>query len=325
MKNLIRFFVCYSGVFDKDPSEGQFSGYSKIERPHQSLPLANSQDSGSRKVSEESLVASPSAKKEKYNVKVDSNELQDIFSEVFQNTEVLRKIQERLTGYIAKENKEKNGDMVEYSIETDYKAITDYMVGTLTNIMNQKVNNDQVKSVNSIKEEEEKTDANKKNLLDIPLGESIYEPSVKSDPIYNSYKSRDSNNSSVRSFECKNLASTLGVRLVLQYEDGKARFVSVPISQDYSIIEKQPEAAVEPKANYEKIEEKEEDIEEPAFNVPLKVKRVVSVEKKHSEFDNKMLKANLHDLDDDLPAPYDQKVVQKFEKGLTGSVYEKIE
>jgi len=24
-----------------------------------------------------------------------------------------------------------------------------------------------------------------------------------------------------------------------------------------------------------------------------------------------MLKANLHDLDDDLPAPYDQKVVQK--------------
>jgi len=278
------------GVFDKDPSEGQFSGYSKIERPHQSLPLANSQDSGSRKVSEESLVASPSAKKEKYNVKVDSNgneilaylsnffeELQDIFSEVFQNTEVLRKIQERLTGYIAKENKEKNGDMVEYSIETDYKAITDYMVGTLTNIMNQKVNNDQVKSVNSIKEEEEKTDANKKNLLDIPLGESIYEPSVKSDPIYNSYKSRDSNNSSVRSFECKNLASTLGVRLVLQYEDGKARFVSVPISQDYSIIEKQPEAAVEPKANYEKIEEKEEDIEEPAFNVPLKVKRVVSV------------------------------------------------
>jgi hypothetical protein len=38
-----------------------------------------------------------------------------------------------------------------------------------------------------------------------------------------------------------------------------------------------------------------------------------------------MLKANLHDLDDDLPAPYDQKIVQKFEKGLTGSVYEKIE
>jgi hypothetical protein len=276
MKNLIRFFVCYSGVFDKDSSEGQFSGYSKIERPHQNIALAKSQDSGSRKVSEESLVASPSAKKEKYNVKVDSNELQDIFSEVFQNTEVLKKIQERLTGYIAKEDKEKNGEMVEYSIETDYKAITDYMMGTLTNIMNQKVNDDQVKSVNSI-QEEEKIDSDKKNLLDIPLGESIYEPSVKSDPIYNSYKSRDSINNSVRSIECKNLASTLGVRLVLQMEDGKARFVSVPISQDYSIIERQPEVAVEPKANYEKIEEKEEDIEEPAFNVPLKVKRVVSV------------------------------------------------
>jgi len=38
-----------------------------------------------------------------------------------------------------------------------------------------------------------------------------------------------------------------------------------------------------------------------------------------------MLKANVHDLDDDLPAPYDKNLIQKYEKGLTGSVYEKIE
>lgn len=333
MKNLIKFFVCYSGVFGKHQSEGQFTGYSKIQRP-KSFALTSPEslkDSGLRKASEGSQSEEKIVpKKEKYNVKVDSHELQDIFSEVFQNTEVLKRIQDKLSGYISKENKEKSGDLVEYSIETDYKAITDYMVGTLATIMNQKVNDNQVKSIGSL-QEEEKVDnkdrsnsvGNNKGLLDnIPLGESIFEASAKSDPIYSSYKS---NSGSFRSVECKNLASTLGVKLVLQYEDGKARFVSIPISQDYSIIEREPEVAVKQSVNYEKIEEKEEDIEEPAFNVHLKVKKTASVEKKHYEFENQMLKANVHDLDDDLPAPYDKNLIQKYEKGLTGSVYEKIE
>jgi len=208
-------------------------------------------------------------------------ELQNIFSEVFSTTDVLKKIQEKLTGYVTKEENS-SSDLVEYTIDTDYKAITDYMIGTLTDLLNKKVQD------KSKEEEEQKVEQNQftksrassfkesKSVLDINLSESIYGPSYR-EPIYNSRRDKDSNTQSfTSSIECKNLASTLGVKLVLKNENGKVKLVSVPA--DYSIINSVSSNVIEQsKKDYESIEQKEEKVEEPVYNVVLSLKKTTSV------------------------------------------------
>jgi len=339
--------VYYSGVFGED-EKLQSTGYSKIERPRSftdsvqiikdSVHLRKSSDNTLTNSNQSALQLPGSlnnshqfSKKRVESLKVNPQELQNIFSEVFSTTDVLKKIQERLTSYVAKEENA-SSDMVEYQIDTDYKAITDYMIGTLTTLLNKKAEDKAI-------EEEQKIDNNKQNiltknrassfkeskgLLDVDLSESVYGPSYR-ESFTNSLRNKDPNTQSFNSStECKNLSSTLGVKLVLKNEGGKFKLVSVPT--DYSIIGSVGPIVEQNKKDYESVQQKEEKVEEPVYNVVLSLKKTTSVEKKHHEFSNQMLKANLHDLDEDLPAPYDKKVVQKFEKGdLAESLYEKIE
>jgi len=307
MKNLIKFFVYYSGVFEKE-DKLQTTGYSKIERPRSltGIPEENLIMSTQTLNNTQSLIE----KKLQYSkLKIDSQELQNIFSEVFSSTGVLEKFQDKLLKYIPKEENSLS-EGIEYSIDTDYQAISEYIKTTLNDLINQKI---KAQPIEEEKKEESKKRSvsvnNKKSLLDVSLSESIYGPSSKGN-LTTSKSHQNSINQSISSssIECKSLSSTFGVKLVLKCENGKAKFVSIPI-QEYSIIEAQSNL----ESDAAKINEnKSELIEEPK-------------EKKSSEFSNKILKSNIHDLDDDLPAPYDKKVVQKFEQGLSESLYEKIE
>jgi len=141
--------------------------------------------------------------------------------------------------------------------------------------------------------------------------------------------------------QSRSLQDSLGIKFVLRYENGKAKFVSVPCdSQEENKAEdKFGKSAVSmetvkvikeaPKSQHsipeENIEEKVEDIILSLNRKSSKEETKFKYEGKNDEFSKAILKPYVHDLDDDLPAPYNKNQVKQFEKGITESVYERLE
>lgn len=325
VQRLVKFFVHYSGTMSQGENQ-QNTGYSKVSRPksmcvtsqdiqkivNKEIPKEIIEISTGNKTNEEIAAIKPKVA----TVKIDSNELQEIFKELFAMEDVARKVQEKLQKHIPTEDK----NAVEYKIETDCQAAANYLLSNLTEIMNKKMENS-IKGANSVnirnpdKEEEpiKKNSCNKKGILDVSLRESIYENSSQ-DPLCVTNKEKDLITSFSSSMGSRNLQSTMGVKLAVKYENGKARFVSIP-ANEYSIIDENPAEILE-KSNGFSFINKEQRGEE--------VKKIADKEKNAPEFMKNMLKANIHDLDDDLPAPYNKEVVKKTGKGMQESVYEKI-
>ncbi len=172
--------------------------------------------------------------------------------------------------------------MTEYSIDTDYQSITKHIISSLDSILNTKIENSSVcvvdKSISS-KEESKLEDPKKKSLLDIPIGESIYEPithstleNQKPANLGDSFKETDSLSTSL---SCKDLSTKLGVKLVLKIENGKAKFVTMPSEMASSLDQSKLR-------NFEKIESsaneklKEDNEIENIDNIVLNLKRTSS-------------------------------------------------
>jgi len=207
--------------------------------------------------------------------------LQNIFTEVFSNTEILNKIKGKLTNYI-KDKKAGDDEVTEYSIETDYQSITKHIISSLDNILNSKIENSSVcivdKSLSS-SEESKSESSKKKGLLDIPMGESIYEPithsTIEKDKDNDPPKSIKEVDSLSTSLSCKDLSTKLGVKLVLKIENGKARFVTMPAemanslemskSKEFEKIEDSPKKKIEEENDVENID-----------NIVLKLKKTSS-------------------------------------------------
>ena len=265
------------GVFSQSNLTKQTTGYSKIQRPLSfsgTLPGTieitevrkrsdNILDESKHKLlDEDETKALPNGNMLKINIDSTSKhillttlinviELQDIFREVFSETEVLQKIQGKLKNYISKENKGSE-QAVEYSIQTDYQAVANYMMSTLSDVMNKKFSEEDsskipIKQVSetlvesnqkklATQQEEQRKDLSQdyKSLMNDSLKESLYGGSVQVFPRIS--KGRDSLAQSLNSSMDNKTLSNMGVRLVLKYEAGKPRLISVP-TVDYSIIE----------------------------------------------------------------------------------------
>jgi len=117
---------------------------------------------------------------------------------------------------------------------------------------------------------------------------------------------------------------------VLRYENGIAKFVAVPAySQAEESKEMSNNAGSAGTNSYvipeESVEEKIDDIVLSLSRKPSKEEPKSTASKAEDEFSKAILKPNLHDIDDDLSAPYDVKQVKQFEKGITESIYERLE
>jgi len=154
-------------------------------------------------------------------LEIDSKELSDIFSEVFSRTEIIQLVRERLSKYIHNGKKGKEGEIVEYNIDTDFGSLSKEMVKTLGGIMGMKLSGS--------KKSEEKPE---KASLDKTSYENVTKTTIlkenKPEDIEKSSTNLEESKSPSKNSVSKDLTSSYGVKLVLKYENGKARFVSVP-------------------------------------------------------------------------------------------------
>jgi hypothetical protein len=309
-----------------------------------------------------------------HNVKlqISPEDLENIFAEIFTSSEVVKKLREKLMKYVNIENiSQDSTTTVEYSMDTDYQKLSGYLMTKLNGILNTKINpepksNDNSTCTSNILKEikaqsvpvENKT-AHLSSWFNQPLLESCYEkvsgrdnnenelhkPKV-ADPsksLTSTTILRNSLNHSRSLSYSRNLQdSKSGVKLVLKYENGKARFVAINNdSQEESKGDDKLGKSAVSMETVKVIKESgksdssipEENIEENADEIVVsmnrkstsKGSRLSSVEKPSDEFSKAILKPYLHDLDDDLSAPYNIAQIKQFEKGFTESIYERLE
>jgi hypothetical protein len=150
--------------------------------------------------------------------------------------------------------------------------------------MNTKIENSSVMIVDkSISSGEESKSNNKdSDFLNIPLGESIYEPITKStiqkDKIPTDFgKSiKEDDNKLSASMNVKDLSSSLGVKLVLKIENGKAKFVTMPTPElANSMNETKYKSFINVEDKHDPKIEEENDIEN-VENIVLNLKRTSS-------------------------------------------------
>jgi len=303
-------------------------------------------------------------------VHVSTAELENIFVEVFHSTEVVRKIRDRLTKYI-KESKTDTAELnepIEYCIDTDYQKLSEHLMKQFNTILNSKMS-EEVKVESSPSKEPmvqsisistlEQKHPTTSSLLNQPLLESCYEkisicksdePEVKKEKIelpkdkllLSSTFLKNTLTHSRNLSQSRNLQDSLGVKFVLKYENGKARFVTVPADsrEENKVDDKLGKSEVSMETvkfvrEQSKSENSipEETTEERVEDIILSLNRKSSKEEtklkalqpKNDEFSKAILKPYVHDLDDDLTAPYNKNEVKQFEKGFTESIYERLE
>jgi len=358
MKKLIKFFVHYSGMFSQNATQLENNKPLSSDNHDEKIETEVSCDANPK--TDQNLEAKPS---EKVKLYINSTELENIFSELFSSAEVVKKIRGKLTEYMKKNNSqsEKTNEPIEYSIDTDYQKISESLMTTLNGIVNSKFsdvegfnsastqilsNNTTTNTKSSSIQLSNQNTVNSSAFLNQPLTESFYEKiSVCKNDETDIKKLHAMENKSLASTIIKNtinhsrslsqsksLAESYGIKLVLRYENGMAKFVAVPA---YSQMEESKEmssnagsAGTNSYVNVipeESVEEKIDDIVLSLKRTPSKEEPKSTVSKAEDEFSKAILKKNLHDIDDDLSAPYDVKQVKQFEKGITESIYERLE
>lgn len=212
--------------------------------------------------------------------------MEEIFSEVLASTDVINKIQERIANLI-KKNSVDASKSSEFSIETDFGRLSQYLMSKVNEIANKSHKGLLSQSSPSLIEQSAFTPIEIKkpvqqmqfsSIKESPLSVSHFETVTKQchDTLAD-IVNKQSDTKIAEFDQHKSFIDSAGFRFVMKFENGKAKFV--------------PVIAVE--KNESKPNEEKKSVE------------------KEDEFSGKLLKDNMHDLDDDLPAPYDHKKVQK--------------
>lgn len=147
----------------------------------------------------------------------------------------MKKVQEKLKSQAIKQENEN----VQYTVDTDFQALANYLMTSISTSMNKKIEQDSTGSQTTQVQESRKSSEESRGLLDSSLRESIYEGGSDQDALCVSNRDKEIKIASLNSsLECsKDVGASMGVRFVVKYENGKAKFVSVP-AQEYSFIEK---------------------------------------------------------------------------------------
>ena len=205
--------------------------------------------------------------------------------EVFSSTQLIQKLQERIEDFVHKTPIQPS-ETVEYAVDTDFLHISQRMMEKVNDIVNEKYQDILSKSspqpqsksqntaelqtklkttseitsiTNKTNEEEQKQEPKVDfvNIKETQLSESQYVP--KTNKVEGEDKSETQKQSLIKP-KVNTAPDNSGFRFVMKYENGKAKFVAVPISElkneeNDSNVKKQ-ESPVES----EKVEEQIDDI-----------------------------------------------------------------
>lgn len=181
-----------------------------------------------------------------------SQEMENVLNKIFFSKEAQREIQQLVNHPSLKENLDHDSSS-NIRVEIDQSFLAEYFERTFNDILNRPQEETIQESVvektteqltTSIKKsfttEEEKVETKRfssrtsldEDLLDMSLKETIYEKTMTNLEVTRTKASLLETSTSV----CKDLTSTLGVKLTLKLENGKMKLMSIPISE-YSIID----------------------------------------------------------------------------------------